>query len=476
MPLRSPSSPLNLASSTLHVLRLGRAWIEENHPALPTLDLPSVALLGLMLQGSLTIMLRQAARVGVVGGGVQAQQHRDSPLLTLAQHHQLALGLIFLHCFHSHTMDAVLATPLGLIALAGAILMLAVLPAATASRVSAFWRRFFFLWPTLPIVLWSLLGYALPRYIFPATSGSGLAGWSIDPMGLSGGAEAAREAAREERAGAELCAYSWTAGSARSNSVVSTAALRVCVDLSLLCLIFSGLIYPLVECVREMSVKCGELHTNKEDDRTATTVAATSSAVSSVAASSASSVKQRKKIAAAASAATSAAAAASPLVEPDSDSDADDSSAASGSTSSTLSSLFAWSHMAALCMAATWIVSLVSLALAHELAEVLPAAASACPSLGSSGRALGAFEREAALLRDASCRLQWSRLSYAHTLLYASVGLLATLFSLWRNPLPVAFRTPILTMMAMSLWKGAIIAPCVVIATKCTTEIAAGYA
>ena len=445
------------------------------HPALPSFDLASVALLGLMLQGSLTILLRQAARVGVVGGGVQAQQHRDSPLLKLAQQHQLALGLIFLHCFHAHTVDAVLATPAGLGALGCAILILALLPSNLSSRGTAIWRRFFFLWPPLPTVLWSMLGHSLPRYLFPATSGSGLEGWSFDPLGLGGGAEASREAAREERAGAELCAYSWST-SGRSNAVMSTAALRVCTDLSLLCLICAGLVYPITECVREMTVKCSQLHANK-----ATTVA-NSGAKSSAAASSsasASSVKQRKKLAVAASAATvTAAPAKAPVVastvasDSDSDTDSDDSSHdAAGSASSTLWSLFAWSHMAALCMAAIWIVSVVSVALAHEYAQVLPAEASACPARSSGGEAIGAFEREAALLRDASCRLQWSRVSHAHTMLYASVGLLATLFSLWRHPLPVPFRTPLLTIMAMSLWKGSIIAPCVVIDTQCMGEM-----
>ena len=127
--------------------------------------------------------------------------------------------------------------------------------------------------------------------------------------------------------------------------------------------------------------------------------------------------------------------------------------------------------MAALCMVATWVVSLASLAAGHEHGTVRAAEDSGCPSpLAPPGasRLLGTFDREALFLRDASCGLQWSHVQNMHMLSYGVGGVLAALFGqVLPNPFPAPFSIQLLVTAAVAIWKGSILPACTLIASKC---------
>lgn len=459
--------------------------VADRHPSLlPLLDPAVLFATAAALQVTFIIMCKQAANRADRSARAQTNtqpppsssasasassasvvappSESSSPLLRMAQHQLMAMAFIYAHVFHWNQIDDAVAHPLGLFLAALTVTHLLLTrwlgarglwpDGGVGQRLLRTWRRWFFLLPEDPaVIVWTATGYVLARWAFPATTGSGGAGWSWDALQPGQAASTTAAAAQEERAGGELCAYSWRSDT--SGAMESGAALRSCPDLSLLCLIYAGILWPLVEFARLLIVRCSKLHAKQHDHAAPTAVqgAGPGSKTS------------------AANAHSHAADHSDDCDDCDSADDGAHGSAFDSDSVSLLARVVACSWMAAACMLVTWLLSIAALVWAHEAAMVRPADESACPApVGSGGS--GAFEREAALLQPRGsndCALQWSHVQNALMLQYGSCGLLAALFGFAWSPLPSALRLQLLVPLCVALWKGSVMPACIVVATRC---------
>jgi len=360
------------------------------------LDGESLLLALLFVSGTAVILAKQAARwaaaaaLGPQVKTITASQISDTPLLRMLQAQWLGLLLVYLHCCRRELLHAV---PIELLLLLLLQLFLTralgwngLMPPRFRIVSLRLWRRWVFLLPADPaIIVCSLAGYLIPRWLFPATTGSGGRApcGGFDPLAAWGGLSATDAAAGassssslEDRAGVELCAYSWL-GARSGQPLGSEAALRLCADVSLMLLLATGIAWPAVQFVTEAVQTCTSLHTVGQATQVPPPCTATAAAAPTSA----------RKAAAASSVASSAA---TTCEEPECEHcDEDDDHSAASAAPLSLRLLPAL-HLSLLCFAACWLAFAGSLLWARgasspadgrpgEHIPLLPPEESACP-------------------------------------------------------------------------------------------------
>ncbi len=467
------------------------------------LDGQGLMLAALAIFATFVIFAKQAARWAAVAtsGGktiTRVEQIPDTPLLRMLQSQWLGLLLVYAHCCHRDAMDALAADPAVLVLAAAVLLHLVctraflrdgLLPPRTRIVLLRLWRKWVFIFPADPaVIVWSLVGYALPRFLFPATTGSGQRAWigsNFDPFSWQQNAAssglAAIDSSREDRAGIELCSYAWQI---RAGQLGSEAAMRSCADISLILLLCSGIARPVVQFGREAVEGCSRLHSKYTTLKTVATPSDTKQQ------------KQQRTKAASAPAAVAAAAAPS-CAESDCDEcDDDEHNPSSPQSLSLHMRFFPALHMLLLCSLAAWITlagsvvwargggwsssSASDAAAAGGNMPVLEPAESACPVPRLAGGIAGAYEREEFLLRSngasapagsanaqIGCAAQWNQMHQSFLVLSSVVGILCAVSLHTLRVLPLQLRLPLFVSLCLAVWKGSILPACTVVASRC---------
>jgi len=363
-------------------------------------------------------------------------------------------------------IDAIALHPVvlgvGSAALAALLLSRCASPGGRSAKLFAsihrLWRRTAFILPSNPSdLVWLLVGYLLPRVLFPATTGSGLPGWNFDPLESRQPSAQVLAAARESAAGTEVCAYSW---GMPQGLVGSEAAVRSCADISMLLLVITGLVCPAVEFARVLVLQCTRLHS-----------APTSSTPAATAAASAPSKDKKKSTAIP----PASAAAAAPAEQSEQSVDPP-----------LYQRVVHLANLFLLSAGACWLLLTFSFAVSSSSASVHDGSdsfsslsASACPVPWGMGGS-GVYGVEEALLRSFAgggrgCPAQWLQVRTAHTMLALVCAVLATASAVMLRPVPLSLRLPLFTALCLSLVKGVLpmsgappaLLACVVVAMRC---------
>jgi hypothetical protein len=460
MPLKTSATSINFIFNLVELLKVSQRWFTVKSGLL--LDGHSVLVLMLCGCGTMACMFK-AIRDREKG----AQQ--ENLLLTLWQRLFLGWTMVYLHVFHSTFLDSPAASIfVALAALVCTHLLLeqltvrGLLPPRLLTSLRSFWSRFLFLLPSDALEsVWLTSGYVLTRWIFPHTVGRREAVWGGERLdGV-------------DRCSGELCPYTYRGSSSDS------LGLRACMDLSGLCVVFAGILWPAMEFGRVVVVRCATMmggDAATEGDKAISPSSSSASATPDAAPAAASKDEKTKggkkvskeEVKHAANAAAAAPPDARAANHHGADSSDDESSHGhshgplfNASESSLLARTLAFTNMAAVSMFVTWLYGIGMLAMAHHHSTILSAQTTSCPYLQTP-----AYNRDVRILAE-TCPSQWSSLQNIAMFGYISTGLLSAIFAFVTNPLPPGFRIQFFVVLAMSLWKGSILPNCQIISEAC---------
>lgn len=436
-----------------HLLNESQRWLLAHYSLV--VDFRLALLLMVAFVGSMSALLHQLHRYELLS----PTGRKENPLRTLMQRLFLGWCAIYLHAVHADVFDAGET-----VAYVGGLVVVVVLhrlaqicgrdgllPSFWFAPLPRIWNTVFFLLPSDPLeVVWLLFGYVASRVAFPSATGSAcdLVFSRSNSFHLPGG---------------ELCSYS------TGFTDDGETAVRACMDLSALGLAFAGLVWPVVEYMRVVGVRCSRLRDRRDSDTTsepqavpspASTTAATAVSTPAVAAKPRAKSKRRVVGAAKAAAPTTATTAES---QPDGDliKDATPDSDADDSSTPLSMRVFLLSNMSLMCGVLTWVCLGASLASGLGWHVIGRASSSSCPTPLAQE-----YARELATV-GATCDAQWMRLRSSMMLVSGVTGVLAAVFGTMPSPLPHALRIQVFTTLAVSTWQDSVINTCVLIATRC---------